>query len=274
VLGAVAIDRTVLAATASGVGCLAIACGGVITLRRLTVGVTLVPDAGPLAALCIGGGLLVAVGDVAAGLAGKPRPMLARIGFFIAAVATALPLPVGRPGTAAMAVASVACAAALLVRPGISRRRRRVTVPAAPAPVDPPAEGPAIRPPPVAAPWSTSATAAAPGEHLLQRQERVALADGGECVRGRLYLAVAAGSRNASGHVGFCPPLATTPTVELSTAYDDVEAVVVAAEVLPWGVRVECRLDEPADEPLQIPIDVLAVTPSCPLSPPHAAPRS
>lgn len=269
-----AIDRTVLAATAAGAGCLAVICGGVIAMRRLTVGVTLVPDAVPLAALCIGGGLLVAVGDIAAGRAGKPRPMLTRIGFLVAAVATALPLPIGRPGTAAVAVVSVACATALLVRPKIARPRPPLAAPVVPAPVDPPDEGPAISSPLVVTPWSGSATTASPGEHLLQRQERIALADGGECVRGRLFLAVAAGSRNASGHVGFCPPLTAIPTVELSTAYDDVEAVVVAAEVLPWGVRVECRLDEPADEPLQIPIDVYAVTPPCPAFPPHAAPRS
>lgn len=274
VLGEAAIDRTVLAAMAAGAGCLAVICGGVLAMRRLTGGVTLVPDAVPLATLCIGGGLLVAVGDVAAGLAGRPRPMLTRVGFLVAAFATALPLPVGRPGAAAMAVASMAWATALLVRPGISRRRRPAMVPAVPSAVDPPAGRPAIPPPLVAAPWSGSAPAASAGEHLLQRQERISLPDGGECVRGRLFLAVAAGSRNASGHVGFCPPLAATPTVELSTAYDDVEAVVVAAEVLPWGVRVECRLDEPADEPLEIPIDVLAVTPSCPTPPPHTPPRS
>jgi hypothetical protein len=37
--------------------------------------------------------------------------------------------------------------------------------------------------------------------------------------------------------------------------------VVTAAEVLPWGVRVECRLAEPAEEPLEIPVDVLAKAP-------------
>jgi len=34
--------------------------------------------------------------------------------------------------------------------------------------------------------------------------------------------------------------------------------VVTAAEVLPWGVRIECRLSEPAEEPLEIPVDLLA----------------
>jgi hypothetical protein len=47
----------------------------------------------------------------------------------------------------------------------------------------------------------------------------------------------------------------------VTTDYDGVEAVVSAAEVLPWGVRVECRLAEPAEEPLEIPVDVFVQSP-------------
>ena len=108
-------------------------------------------------------------------------------------------------------------------------------------------------------PWPE---AAASDDHLLQRIERFTRADGAECIRGRLFLAVPAGVRAASGHVGFCPPFAVTPTVEASTSYDELEVFVAAVDVLPWGVRVECRLDEPADEPFEIPIDVLASSPS------------
>ena len=103
---------------------------------------------------------------------------------------------------------------------------------------------------------------AAADEHLLQHQQRLTRADGSECVRGRLFLDVPTGVRAASGHVGFCPPFATIPAVDVTTAYDEVEAIVAAAEVLPWGVRVECRLDEPADEPFEIPIDIVAISPS------------
>jgi len=74
-----------------------------------------------------------------------------------------------------------------------------------------------------------------------------------------VVVAVPAGSRTGYGHLGFCPALASTPTVEVTTAYDGVEATVSAAEVLPWGVRVECRLAEPAEEPVEIPVDLVAL---------------
>ncbi len=104
--------------------------------------------------------------------------------------------------------------------------------------------------------------AATPPGSLIQRFERLALPDGAECVRGRVCVVVPEGSRSGSAHVGFCPPLAAMPTIEVTTDYDGVEAVVSAAEVLPWGVRVECRLDEPAEEMIEIPVDVVATAPA------------
>jgi hypothetical protein len=62
--------------------------------------------------------------------------------------------------------------------------------------------------------------------------------------------------------MGFCPPFASLPAVEVTTNYDGVEAVVSAAEVLPWGIRIECRLDEPAEEAIEIPVDVVAHFPA------------
>jgi hypothetical protein len=79
-------------------------------------------------------------------------------------------------------------------------------------------------------------------------------------VRGRLSVVVSEGSRLGYAHVGFCPPLASQPTIDVSTDYDGVEAVVSAAEVLPWGARIECRLDEPAEETVEIPVDILATS--------------
>ena len=130
---------------------------------------------------------------------------------------------------------------------------------------------PVIAPAPTAAPdqiqdhvrghireWDTPSPLAG---SLLQRFERMALPEGVECVRGRLCVVVPEGSRSGYAHVGFCPPLAAMPTVDVTTDYDGVEAVVSAAEVLPWGVRVECRLDEPAEETIEIPVDILAKSP-------------
>ena len=94
---------------------------------------------------------------------------------------------------------------------------------------------------------------------LRQRFERRELPAGTERVRGRVVVSVPAGSRTGYGHLGFCPAFVATPTVEVTTAYDGVEATVSAAEVLPWGVRVECRLAEPAEEPVEIPVDLVAL---------------
>jgi len=71
-------------------------------------------------------------------------------------------------------------------------------------------------------------------------------------------LSIPAGGKATHAHVGVCPAFAATPLVQVSTEYDGVEAVVTAAEVLPWGVRIECRLSEPAEEPLEIPVDLVA----------------
>jgi hypothetical protein len=106
---------------------------------------------------------------------------------------------------------------------------------------------------------AAAAASPVPG-HLLQRFERYDSA-GADCLRGRIAVAVPQGARTAHGHVGFCPPFAQTPTVEVSTEYDGVEAVVSAAEILPWGVRIECRLDEPAEEAFEIPVDLFASAP-------------
>ena len=96
-----------------------------------------------------------------------------------------------------------------------------------------------------------------PGQ-LRQRFARYETPAGTDCVRGRIAVPIAAGARSGHGHVGFCPAFERTPTVAVSTDYDGVEATVAAAEILPWGVRVEVRLTEPAEEPLVIPVDLAA----------------
>jgi len=100
--------------------------------------------------------------------------------------------------------------------------------------------------------------------HLVQWQERYLLADGRERLRGRLVVTLAAESRLATGHIGFCPPFSAIPDATVTTDYDALEVVVDAAEVLPWGIRVECRVEDPADEPVAIPIDVDVSLPAAP----------
>ncbi len=285
-----AIERLLVTTVGAASGWLAVACGGVLVARRLSGGATATPGVVTLAAVCGAGGLLVAAGDLASRHGGGRPSLPPRIGFLMATLAMALPLPVGSTGALVMAVGAVAFAGALLAQPWAAQW---LSIPSpflislVPCPLE--SSPPAFTPTDVER--SLSLPGVAPGtrglsdffnghpsgdEHLLQQQERVTRADGTECVRGRLFLGVPTGVRTASGHVGFCPPLATTPTVEVTTAYDEVEAIVTATEVLPWGVRIECRLDEPADEPFEIPIDIVAATESLPpaerSSTPHPIP--
>ena len=97
---------------------------------------------------------------------------------------------------------------------------------------------------------------------LLQWQERYRTTDGREFLRGQVIVQLAAGTRLATGHVGFCPAFAATPTVEVFTEYDALEVVVEAAEILPWGIRVECRVEDTADEPVGIPIELTVSLPA------------
>ncbi len=91
-----------------------------------------------------------------------------------------------------------------------------------------------------------------------QRIERYQSANDGDRAIGRVIVDVPTGSRTGHAHIGFCPPFVAMPTVEVMSDDDGVEAVVTAAEIVPWGVRVECRLSEPAEESLAIPVDILA----------------
>ena len=113
---------------------------------------------------------------------------------------------------------------------------------------------------PIEKPAIEQVATASPGQ-ILQRFERFLL-DGEDCLRGRLSILVPQGARSGHGHVAFCPPFGRMPTVDVNTDYDGVEAVVTAAEIVPWGVRVECRLDDPAEEPFEIPVDLLARAPA------------
>jgi hypothetical protein len=97
-----------------------------------------------------------------------------------------------------------------------------------------------------------------PEAGFRQRLERFQTSTDGDRALGRVIVDVPTGSRTGHAHIGFCPPFVAMPTVEVSSDDDAIEAVVTAAEVVPWGVRVECRLSEAAEEPLAIPVDVLA----------------
>lgn len=271
----------------------ALAAGLLLCARRGPGGIAAPAGAGPLsAAVAVGAVLALAVDRLVPHLTVHRFAVRLGLSLVIAALVPAgATAPGGDRGTASRlaALPALVAAAAVMLAPLGSRARaarppgRRATVrptpptPAAPdrparaaapsppadAPAAPPSpvEPPATAPPPIAPRAADAAAEEAPAQEGVcrQRLERyVSIADATETVRGRIVLSVAAGSRSATGHVGFCPPFQQQPQVEVGTSCEAVEAAIVAAEILPWGVRVECRLDEPADEAIDIPVDILA----------------
>jgi hypothetical protein len=242
-------DIVAILATAigCGAGCAAIACGLVLVVRRLTVPVT--APSGAVLAVAAGGAALVMLADATL-RRGAPRPAAwaARLGLVLAVAAVALPLraPTWLDGIATALAVAIATGAV-------------VFAPRGPAPAPARDRTPARRPATVRR-RPRAVPAPVPGR-LRQRFTRYDGRAGRDCLRGRINVEVAAGARLAQGHVGFCPAFAATPAVKVTTDYDGVEATVAAAEVLPWGVRVEVRLAEPAEEPLEIPVDLVVRNP-------------
>lgn len=282
-----------LSLIATLVGAMAVGCGAVLVLRRFAGGITIAPGAAAVLVACGAGLLLVVVGDLAtrssavraSDTAGPWLPaVLTRLGLLMAVAAVSLPLRTTSPLDALTTIAALVLSLAVMVSEVIVRlpiaglirgrlfegrstaaSRGLATAHAAALPAAVPKAVPL--PPTQHRPVNQSRCeealmAASPVGSLIQRFERLALPDGSECVCGRLSVVVPEGSRLGYAHVGFCPPLASQPTVDVSTDYDGVEAVVSAAEVLPWGARIECRLDEPAEETVEIPVDILAKSPA------------
>jgi hypothetical protein len=256
-----------IAASAAATAAIALtAAGFAILARRVAGGFAASPTAG-IAWLVVAAGLGVVIAiDVAVGhrLAGRWVASVARAGLFVAALAM---LPTFGPGSLVGQAAIVAAAGAALVPPPGRRRPRslgnrgRFRSRAAPVVVAPPqpAADAGHHGHPIA-PETLPAADEPPG--LRQRFARFANQSGEDRVVGRVLVELAPGSRAGHAHVGFCPPFAALPTVEVTTDYDGVEAVVSAAEVLPWGLRVECRLSEPAEEPVAIPVEFVARHPA------------
>lgn len=275
------------------VGAMAVGCGAVLVLRRFAGGITIAPGAAAVLVACGAGLLLVAVGDLAtrssavraSDKAGPWLPaVLTRLGLLMSVAAVSLPLRTTSPLDALTTIAALVLSLALMISELIVRlpiaglirgrlfegrstaaNRGLATAHAAALPA---AASKAVPLPPMQhrpvnqSRCEEALMAVSPVGSLIQRFERLALPDGSECVCGRLSVVVPEGSRLGYAHVGFCPPLASQPTVDVSTDYDGVEAVVSAAEVLPWGARIECRLDEPAEETVEIPVDILAKSPA------------
>jgi len=276
-----------LATGAAALGMAVAAAGATLLIRRLSGGFTAVPSAAVPWAVAVAGIPLVLAVEAAARLAGDRRPAgFARGGLVAAALAVA-PLTaavwptraIGLIGTAVALIAALRPVAAL--RPaagwlpprlrGFRTAGRSGGAPSATPTAEPGGRGgedrdrlfPShpVRLPGPADPSSGALPAVLPAG-VRQRLERYETPAGEDCVRGQVMISVTSGSRTGHAHVGFCPAFATLPAVEVTTDCDFVEAEVAAAEILPWGVRVECRLSEPAEEPLEIPVAIRAVRPA------------
>ncbi len=246
---------------------IATAVGGLTLLgRRLSGGFVIGPSPLLTCGVVAAGLALVTATDLLTRPVEKRARFLARGGLLAAAVA-AMPLAGGLATLAGLA--AVASAAVVALRPLVSaaRGRRRAGVAGGLGSMPSRLEAAGPRPVKLGPPLEQPAAAAlghASADGLRQRLERFVTAAGHDCLRGSLLVTVAAGSRSGHAHVGFCPAFAVTPAVDATTDCDFVEADLTAAEVLPWGVRVECRLSEPAEERLEIPVDLVASTTSVP----------
>ena len=107
---------------------------------------------------------------------------------------------------------------------------------------------------------SASRPPAEPGavaSRVLQQVVRMREADGGEAIRGSLLAEFVAGQRNATLHVGFCPPLERLPVVEAETG-DGPDAEVKVAQAFAHGARLEVRLAAVAEEDCSVIVEMIA----------------
>ena len=96
-----------------------------------------------------------------------------------------------------------------------------------------------------------------PPEHVSQQLVRSCDASGYDTVQARLRGALAPGQRALSLHVAFCPPLDSTPQVEVRQL-DGAAAQIKVGQILPYGVRVDLRLQHFSEDTETVLIELLA----------------
>jgi len=84
-----------------------------------------------------------------------------------------------------------------------------------------------------------------PVSDVLQQLTLCATAEGGRDLSGWLRLPLVAGQRSGILHVAFCPSFAQSPQVQ-AEAVSGPDSRVKVAQVLPYGARLDVKLDEPA----------------------------
>ena len=86
-----------------------------------------------------------------------------------------------------------------------------------------------------------------PSADVLQQLTLRTTAEGGQELSGWLRLGLAAGQRSGSLHVAFCPSFGEMPQVQ-AEAVSGPDCRIKAAQVLPYGARLDVKLDEAAEE--------------------------
>jgi hypothetical protein len=86
---------------------------------------------------------------------------------------------------------------------------------------------------------------------IRQQQTRRRTADGREVVQGVLRVPFSVGQRVAIEHLVFCPVLDRVPKVS-ATVLDELESSARATHVYRYGARLEIKLSEPCEEPLEV----------------------
>jgi len=85
----------------------------------------------------------------------------------------------------------------------------------------------------------------------LHQQTRRREDEAGEAIEGWLRVDFAAGQRHAAAHIAICPPLERNPTCYAEPA-DGPDASVKITQAMSYGVRLEVKLAEPAEEPASV----------------------
>ena len=88
---------------------------------------------------------------------------------------------------------------------------------------------------------------AEPEADVLQQLTLRAMAEGGQQLSGWLRMPLAAGQRTGSLHVAFCPPFGQMPQVQAEPV-SGPGCRIKAAQVLPYGARLDVKLEEPAPD--------------------------
>jgi hypothetical protein len=100
-------------------------------------------------------------------------------------------------------------------------------------------------------------TKSSDADTMLQQISRVRTFDGCETVHGTLVAEFAAGERQTTLYVAFCPPFERLPQVEANVS-DESEADVKLSQVLHNGAQFDVRLPEAADDATNVTIEFFA----------------